>query len=78
MDVDTIKLVLGILYLTLLVAVGLIWYRLKHTPNGEGFRKVRAQGGYMPHGPDDIEAAPRPHSRVRLRSVKRRSPVNPL
>ena len=55
MDTDTIKLVIFILYLTLLVAVGLIWYRLKHTPNGEGFHKVRAEGGYMPHGPDDID-----------------------
>ena len=73
MDTDTIKLVIFILYLTFLVAVGLIWYRLKHTPNGEGFHKVRAEGGYMPHGPDDIETEPRPHSRVRLRSRKRRA-----
>jgi hypothetical protein len=73
MDVDTIKLVLGILYLTLLLAAGLVWYRLKHTPNGEAYRKVRAQGGYMLEGAGEADTEPRPHSRVRLRRARRRS-----
>jgi hypothetical protein len=72
MDTDTIKLVIFILYLTLLVAAGLIWYRLKHTPNGEAYRKVRAEGGYMTHGADEADAEPQPHSRVRLRAARRR------
>ncbi|MDB5935578.1 MAG: hypothetical protein JWQ01_2922 [Massilia sp.] len=55
MDVDTIKLVLIILYLTLLVIVALVWFRLVHTPNGELYRKVRLQGGYMPLSDGDIE-----------------------
>ncbi len=72
MDTETIKLVLGILYLSLLVGAGLIWYRLTHTPYGEGYRRVRGQGGYMPYGPDDIETEPPPHSRVQLRRARRR------
>lgn len=57
MDVDTIKLVLFILYLTLLVVVALVWFRLISTPNGELYRKVRQEGGYMPYGEDGADDA---------------------
>lgn len=48
MDVDAIKIVVAIFYLTLLVVIGCIWFRVTHAPNGDVYRQVRKQGGYKP------------------------------
>ncbi len=57
MDTDSIKVVLLICYLTLLVVVAMVWYRISLAPNGELYRRVRLQGGYMPRGPDEVDDA---------------------
>ena len=48
MDADSIKIVFAIFYLTLLVVIACIWFRVTHAPNGDMYRQVRRQGGYMP------------------------------
>ncbi len=60
MDVDTIKLMLFILYLTLLIVGGLVWFRVVHMANGDLYRKARLQGGYMPERVDDAAALAQP------------------
>lgn len=54
MDAASIKIIVLIFYLTLLVIVACIWFRLVHAPHGEQYRKIRQQGGYQPRAPDDI------------------------
>ena len=55
MDADTIKIVIAIFYLTLLVVIACIWFRVTHAPNGELYRKARRQGGYHPLYPLDSD-----------------------
>lgn len=53
MDADSIKIVCVIFYLTVLVVIACIWFRVTHAPNGDIYRQVRRQGGYKPHDPAD-------------------------
>lgn len=55
MDAASIKIIVLIFYLTLLVVVACVWFRLVHTPHGEQYRKIRKQGGYQPVAPNDID-----------------------
>ncbi|HEU4374549.1 MAG TPA: hypothetical protein VFS02_13710 [Telluria sp.] len=48
MDADALKIVFAIVYLTLLVVIGCIWFRVSHAPNGELYRRARKEGGYPP------------------------------
>jgi hypothetical protein len=59
MDADSIKIVIAIFYLTLLVVIGCIWFRVTHAPNGEVYRQARKQGGYRPLDPADADEQPR-------------------
>lgn len=57
MDADSLKIVFAIFYLTLLVVIACIWFRVTHAPNGEMYRRVRKEGGYKPLDPfaDDAQ-----------------------
>jgi hypothetical protein len=51
MDAGSLKIVFAIFYLTLLVVIGCIWFRVTHAPNGDLYRRVRKEGGYKPRDP---------------------------
>lgn len=54
MDADSIKIVCVIFYLTFLVVIACIWFRVSHAPNGDIYRQARRQGGYG-YRPYDVE-----------------------
>jgi hypothetical protein len=64
MDADSLKIVFAIAYLTLLVVIGCIWFRVTHAPNGDLYRRVRKAGGYHPleDEPAADYGAPKPNS----------------
>lgn len=54
MDAGSIKIIVLIFYLTLLVVVACVWFRLVNTPHGEQYRKIRKLGVYKPQAANDI------------------------
>ena len=59
MDADAIKIVCVIFYVTLLVIIACIWFRVTQAPYGETYRRARRQGGYQLYPPDSEEPAPK-------------------
>jgi hypothetical protein len=56
MDADSLKIVFAIFYLTLLVVIGCIWFRVTHAPNGDMYRRVLREGGYKTLDPFEDDA----------------------
>lgn len=55
MNADAIKIVFVIFYLTFLVVIACIWFRVTHAPYGDTYRRARRHGAYQPLDPLDSE-----------------------